>query len=64
MARLSYPRCSGSSSLSWPRPWLPLPSLGWTGVVGIRTRDDRQVEVELDGALRVVELEDEDPRDE
>jgi hypothetical protein len=32
--------------------------------VGIRTRDDRQVEVELDGALRVVELEDEDPRDE
>jgi hypothetical protein len=32
--------------------------------VSVRTRAHRQVEVELDGALRVAEVEDEDPRDE
>jgi hypothetical protein len=32
--------------------------------VGIRTRANRSVEVELDAALRVVEVEPEDPRDE
>jgi hypothetical protein len=32
--------------------------------VGVRTHDDRRVEVELDEALHVVEVEPEDPRDE
>jgi len=32
--------------------------------VSVRTRDARHIEIELDGALHVVEVEDEDPRDE
>ena len=32
--------------------------------VSVRTRDTRHIEVELDGTLHVVEVEDEDPRDE
>jgi hypothetical protein len=32
--------------------------------VSVRTRDNRHIEVELDESLHVVEVEDEDPRDE